>query len=144
MDAGESAKPRGRSPCSLHGEGEWELDKAWHVRLNDSMRLGVTNGVTTLEADSREELALERGQVQARLGQLDKRLSPLIATMALKAEAGFPDGEELLNKAERLRLQETMLVERRDLLDFALSAADPAPGGRLPKGTWQPTQENPF
>jgi len=120
---------------------EWKLDNPLVVRLNRWMLLGVTNGKTTIEADSREELVLERSQVRAQLAELGKRLGPLIGTMG--STGGRPE-EELAKKAEMMRLREAGLVARLDLLDFALATSDGVPGGHPSKRTWRPTAAEPF
>jgi len=106
--------------------------------------MGVSNGITTIEADSREELAAERSRVRAKLERLDGRLGKLIEGIGSKPEAGLPVAEALLVRAEKMRVQATGLVERLDLLDFALGESEPASGAHLPGEALPMGQENPF
>jgi hypothetical protein len=108
------------------------------------MSIGVSNGITTIEADSREELEAERSRVQASFERLDVRLGKLIEGIESKKETGLPVAEALVARAEKMRVQATGLVERLDLLDFALGESAPASGAQLPGEALPTRDEDPF
>ncbi len=108
------------------------------------MSIGVSNGITTIEADSRGELEAERSRVLASFERLDVRLGKLIEGIESKREAGLPVAEAVLARAEKMRIQATGLVGRLDLLGFVLGESEPASGAHLHGEALPAGHENPF